>query len=57
MVLDPLDVNASEEILWYDNTVFCNICERLVAKEDAVGFPTEDPKEWVCHRCVVGDTS
>jgi len=55
MVLDPRDVSASADLLWDANMMFCTLCEELVDKRNAKGFPSEDPKEWVCHHCIIGD--
>ena len=56
MVLDPLDVNAQAELAWDGGLVFCTLCGELVAKEDAKGFPEDAPREWVCHKCIIGRT-
>ena len=37
--------------------VFCDLCNRLVDAEDAKGFPEENPKEWVCKRCLKNKVS
>ena len=42
-------------IIFTQDTVFCDICNELVSKNNAQGFPEEQPKEWICKKCIKND--
>jgi len=32
--------------------VFCEICNELIPKENAIGLPEDNPKNWLCKNCL-----